>query len=187
MNLLLITEKTKTHYVLIKDFDKFMYNETKHKERKHFCMHCLQWFSYENVLTNHKEVCIQINGEQAIKMPEKGSKAKFTNFHKQLPVQFVIYADFESLTEKVQGCKPNNDKLYTDAYQKHTDGGYGYNVVCFHDDKYNKPVQIYRGENAAYKFMEKMLEEVKYCKNVIKYKIQQTTENDRKRQKRYQT
>ena len=35
MNLLLITEETKTHYVLIKDFNKFMYNQTKHKERKH--------------------------------------------------------------------------------------------------------------------------------------------------------
>ena len=90
MNLLLITEKENKHYVLIKDFNKFMYNQTKHNERKHFCMHCLQCFSSEQVLTNHKEICIQINGEQAIKMPEKGSKVKFTNFHKQLPAPFVI-------------------------------------------------------------------------------------------------
>ena len=41
MNLLLITENENKHYVLIKDFNKFMYNQTKHKERKHFCMHCL--------------------------------------------------------------------------------------------------------------------------------------------------
>ena len=39
----------------------------------------------------------------------------------QLPVPFVIYADFEALTKKVHGCKPNNDKLYNDTYQKHTD------------------------------------------------------------------
>ena len=38
MNLLLITENEKKHYVLIKDFNKLMYNQTKHKERKHFCM-----------------------------------------------------------------------------------------------------------------------------------------------------
>jgi len=30
---------------------------------------------------------------------------------------------------------------------------------------------IYRGENAVYKFMEKMLDEVKYCRNIIKYKF----------------
>lgn len=31
-----------------------------------------------------------------------------------------------------------------------------------------KPVQAYRGENAVYRFMEKMLEEVNYCKKIIK-------------------
>ena len=41
LNLLLITKGKEHHYVLIKDFNKFMYNQTKHKERKHFCMHCL--------------------------------------------------------------------------------------------------------------------------------------------------
>ena len=33
MNLLLITEDEKKHYVLIKDFNTFMYNQSKHKER----------------------------------------------------------------------------------------------------------------------------------------------------------
>ena len=33
MNILLITEGEKRHNVLIKDFNRFMYNQTKHKER----------------------------------------------------------------------------------------------------------------------------------------------------------
>ena len=33
LNLLLITKGKEQHYVLIKDFKKFMYNQTKHKER----------------------------------------------------------------------------------------------------------------------------------------------------------
>ena len=169
LNLLLITENENKHYVLIKDFNKFMYNQTKHKERKHFCMHCLQCFSSERVLTNHKENCIQVNGTQAIKMPDKNNNIlKFNNFHKQLPVPFVIYADFEAIIEKIQGCQRHNDKSYTEAYQKHTDCGYGYKVVCCYDDKYTKPIQIYRGEKAVYKFMEAMLEEVKYYKKVMK-------------------
>ena len=61
MNLLLITEDKKKHYVLIKDFNRFMYNKTKHEHRKHFCMHCLQCFSSESVLNNHKDNCIQVN------------------------------------------------------------------------------------------------------------------------------
>ena len=169
MNLLLITENEKKHYVLIKDFNKLMYNQTKHKERKHFCMYCLQCFSSERVLTDHKENCIQVNGTQAIKMPTKGENIlQFNNFHKQLPVPFVIYADFEAITEKIHGCQPDNNKSYTEAYQKHTDCGYGYKVVCCYDDKYSKPEQIYRGEKAVNKFMEAMLNEVKYCKKVMK-------------------
>ena len=166
MELLLITKDEKKHYVLIKDFDKFMYNQTKHKERKHFCMSCLQCFSSEKVLSEHKENCKQV---QAVKMPDKNNNIlKFNNHHKQMQVPFVIYADIEAITEKIQGCQQNNDKSYTDAYQIHTDCGYGYKLVCCYDDQYSKPVQIYRGENAVYKFLEKMLDEVKYCKNTMK-------------------
>ena len=47
------------------------------------------------MLINHKEVCFVINGEQAVKMPDKGEELRFQNHHKQLLVLFVLYADFE--------------------------------------------------------------------------------------------
>ena len=169
MELLLVTKDENKHYVLIKDFNKFMYNQTKHEHRKHFCMHCLQCFSSDRVLNNHKDNCIQVNGTQAIKMPTKDNNIlKFNNFHKQQPVPFVIYADFEAITEKIHGCQQEGNKSYTEPYQRHKDCGYGYKVVCCYDDKYTKAIQIYRGEKAVYKFMENMLEEVKYCKKVMK-------------------
>lgn len=93
---------------------------------------------------------------------------KFKNYHKQLQVPFVIYADFEAITEKVQSCKPNDDNSYTESYQNHKDCSFGYKVVCCYDDKFTKSLKRFRAENAVYKFMECMLEEVKYCKNVIK-------------------
>ena len=169
MELLLVTKNENKHYVLIKDFNKFMYNQTKHEHKKHFCMHCLQCFSSDRVLNNHKDNCIQVNGTQAIKMPDKDNNIlKFNNFHKQQPVPFVIYADFEAITEKIHGCQQDGNKSYTEAYQRHTDCGYGYKVVCCYDDKYTKPIQLYMGEKAVYKFMENILEEVKYCKKVMK-------------------
>ena len=167
MELLLMTKGENKHYVLMKDFNKFMYNQTKHGNKKHFCMHCLQCFSREDVLAEHIPNCIAINGDQAIKMPEEGDEVFFRNHHKQLPAPFVIYADFEAITEKVDSCQPSDKKSYTEAHQKHTDCGYGYKVVCCYDDKYSKPVQIYRGENAVYKFMENMLEEVDWCKQTM--------------------
>ena len=51
LNLLLITEGEEKQYVLIKDINSLMSNKTKHRERKHFCMHCLQCFSTEEVLS----------------------------------------------------------------------------------------------------------------------------------------
>ena len=187
MELLLITKDENKHYVLIKDFNKFMFAQTNHEHRKHFCMHCLQCFSSERVLNDHKDNCIQVNGTQAVKMPTKDNNIlKFNNFHKQQPVPFVIYADFEAITEKIQGCQPNNDKSYTEAYQKHTDCGYGYKVVCCYDDKYTKPIQTYRGEHAVNGFMEKMLEEVEYCKKIMKKEFNKPLKMTAKDEEKFQ-
>ena len=41
VDLLLIGEEEKRHYVLIKDFNTFMYDHTLHRRRKHFCRYCL--------------------------------------------------------------------------------------------------------------------------------------------------
>jgi len=171
LNLLLITNEDKQHYMLIKDFNRFMYNQAKYEHRKHFCTYCIQCFSSEDILSKHNTECIVINGEQAIKMPQKGEKIKFQNYSRQLQAPFVIHADFEAITEKVDSFKPNDSKSYTEAYQKHTDCSFGYKVVCCYDGKYSKPVQSYRGENAVYKFMAKVIDEVKYCRNTIKYEF----------------
>lgn len=127
-------------------------------------MYCLQCFSSEEVLNNHQSNCIIINNQQAVKMRDKNKNIiKFQNYHKQLPVPFVVYADCEVITDKVDGCTPRNDKSYTESYQKHTDRGYGFKLLCCYDDKFSLPLRIYRSENAVYHFMEKMLEVVKYC------------------------
>ena len=85
LNLLLITEDEKTHYVLIKDFSRLVFNTSKHEHRKHSCMHCLQCFSSEDILTRRKTNCIVINGEQAIKLPQKGKNTlQFQNHHRQM-------------------------------------------------------------------------------------------------------
>ena len=63
MNLSLITKDEKKHYVLIKDFNTFIYNQLKHKEKKHFCMYCLQCFSPERVFI---QACQQLLNNQWI-------------------------------------------------------------------------------------------------------------------------
>ena len=50
MDLLMITDENKSHYVYIKDFNRFMCNKTKCKNKKYIYKYCLQCFSSERVL-----------------------------------------------------------------------------------------------------------------------------------------
>ena len=77
LNLLLISNNNKRHYIYIKDFNRFMYKKTKHHCKKHFCISCLQCFSTEAILNNHIENCLLINKKQNIIMPKFGSKVFF--------------------------------------------------------------------------------------------------------------
>ena len=63
MDLLLISNEFKSHYVYIKDFDRFMFNKTKNRNNKHFCKCCLQCFSSNEILIEHKKDCLVINGK----------------------------------------------------------------------------------------------------------------------------
>ena len=67
IDLFLLIENNKSHYVYIKDFDRFMCHKKKLK-KKWFCRNCLQCFSSESVLIKHKENCLSINGKQSVKL-----------------------------------------------------------------------------------------------------------------------
>ena len=64
MDLLIRTAENKSHYVYIKGFNRFMCNKTKNKNKKHFCKYCLQCFSSESVLIEHKTDCLKINAKK---------------------------------------------------------------------------------------------------------------------------
>ena len=110
MDLLMITDENKSHYVYIKDFKRSMCNKTRCKNKKHFCKYCLQYFSSEKVLVEHKETCLKINGKQTVKL--KSGSITFKKYFKQLAVSFKIYADFESVLKGVRGSDKNNNTSY---------------------------------------------------------------------------
>ena len=63
MDLLLISNNFVSHYLYIEDFNRLMFNKTKHKGKKYFCKSC---FSSESVLNGHKEGCLMINGKRNV-------------------------------------------------------------------------------------------------------------------------
>ena len=56
--------------------------------------------------------------------------------------------------------------LIQKIYQKHIAYSYGYKLLCV-DDKFTKPFKTYLGENAVYNFINSMIEESKYCNDVM--------------------
>ena len=80
MDLLLIIDENKSHYVYIKDFDRFMFHKRKNKKKKYFCKSCLQCFSNKNVLKERKKVCLSINDAEYVRF-EKGT-IEFKNYFK---------------------------------------------------------------------------------------------------------
>ena len=93
LDLLLISNDFTSHYVYIKDFNRLMFNKNKNKNRKHFCKSCLQFYSSEKLLNEHKKDCLLLDGGQNVKL-EKGV-IEFKNFNRQIPVPFKFYVDFE--------------------------------------------------------------------------------------------
>ena len=99
IDLLLITDENNSHYVSIKDFNRFMCNKTKNKNKKQFCRYCFQSFSIEKVLQEHEKVCLEINGKQSEKI--RNGSIEFKNYFKQLSVPFKIYSDFECVLKRI--------------------------------------------------------------------------------------
>ena len=160
MDLLLLIDDDKSHYVYIKDFDRFMFHKIKNKSKKWFCRSCLQCFSSKNLLIKHKENCLSINCKHSVKLEKR--IIEFENYFKQIPVLFKICADCECNLRGVE-CFEGS---YIKKHQDHIPCSFAYKVVSV-DDRFTKRIFVYRGENAAYELIKAILTEDKYCKKVI--------------------
>ena len=167
INLLLIEKADKFHYTWIKDLNRLLYDQSKHRERKHFCARCLHGYTREDLLEAHRPECKGI-GQTAVRveMPEEGkNKLAFQNHHKQLPAPYIIYADFEALTTKVEGPELDPTKSNTRRTQHHEACSYCYvKVRC--DGQTEAPVE-YRGADAAEHFLRALQEEERKIKGVL--------------------
>ena len=123
MDLLLLIDDNKSHYVHIKTFDRFMFHKTNKKNKKWFCKSCLKCFSSESVLRKHKENCLSINVKQSVKLEKR--IIEFENYFKQIPVPFKIYADFKCSLKSVE-C---DEGSCTKKYQDHIPCSFTYQVV----------------------------------------------------------
>ena len=80
-----------SHYSLIKNFHRLIKSQkTKSLNGKIFiCKRCFTHFTKEELLEKHIKYCSN-NETVFVKMPETNTMLYFKNYHKQLPIPFVV-------------------------------------------------------------------------------------------------
>ena len=128
IDLFLYEEDGVSHYSLIKNFTRLIKTQkTKSKNGTIFiCKKCFTHFTKEELLQKHIKYCSN-NETVCVKMPPTNTLLGFKNNHKQLPIPFVVYVDFECFTKPMNTCSPNPKESYNYNYQKHEPSGF-----CFY-------------------------------------------------------
>ena len=134
-----------------------MFSRTKHKDKKHYCMSCLQNFTTEEILSNNKKQCLFIYGCQAVKYDS--GIIKFTNYKKQISILSKIYADTECFLKRTKVKKGK----HTIKYQEHQPNSIGAKLVCT-DDRFTLPSIIFVGKDCINNFITWELEKQKWTK-----------------------
>ena len=116
-------------------------------------------------MKERKETCLKINGKQSVKL--KSGSIEFKNHFKQLAVPSKTDADFECNVKGIKSNDRDKNASYTKKYQNHVPWSFAYKIVCI-DDKFSKPIALYREKNAIIRFIEAILEERNYCQKIIK-------------------
>ena len=163
IDLFLYEENGKSHYCLIKNFSRLFRSQltSRTNEPIQICKRCFCYFTKPELLDKHIEYCSN-NKTALVKMPKTNTSLYFKNYYKQLPVPFVIYADFECFTKPMSSCSPNPKDSYNYNYQKHEPSGFCFYVKSIVPKIHIKPImftQTSENDKIAKIFIEK-LEEV---------------------------
>ena len=152
----------KSHYTLVNNFHRLIRSQkTKSKDGKIFiCKRCFSHFTKEELLDKHIKYCSN-NATEVVKMPEPNTMLYFKNYHKQLPIPFVVYADFECFTKPMNTCSPNPKDSYNYNYQKHEPSGFCFYAKSIVPKINIKPIiytKTFEDEDIAKVFVEKLTE-----------------------------
>lgn len=168
INLLLIENGNKSHYVLINNLSRLVRSQiTKHHGKLYFCEDCLIFFATEHGFESH--ICSGI----ATVLPDKGTYLQFKNFERHHNVPFVVYADFETILKPFQTCEQPLTESFTSNKQIHIPVAFAYYVVCSYDESLNRFVQ-YRGPDCASKFLHYLYKHVSEIYEILNNKVPMT-------------
>ena len=154
INLMIISENNRKHYVAIKSLSRLLSSKnTKH----YFCKNCLQGFIEESSRDKHLDYCIN-NESVKVEMPLKKPIVQYSDGQFQFKVPFIMYGDFESILESIQGTGNNPIISSTRGVNNHVPSG-----CCVRSEfaygKVENPLKLYRGKDCVKKFCDHVIGE----------------------------
>jgi uncharacterized C2H2 Zn-finger protein len=119
VDLLLLSVEDSFHYCLIRNYTGFMRHESNQSDQQYYyCRRCMHGCKGIDAYKNHKILC-QRNSVCRIEMPVPGKDEMcWRKLSARASVPFVVYADLEAITAKVQGCTPDPANSFTQNLEK---------------------------------------------------------------------
>ena len=179
--LLMITDGEKWHYLAVKNLSALLREITGNNHRDFYCLNCFCAYTTENKLESHKKIC-ENHDYCCIEMPNEDNKIlKYNHGEKSMKAPFIIYADLESLLEKMKTCYDSLEKPSTTKINKHTPSGYSLFTYCSFDETKNK-IDCYRGEDCMKKFCLDLRE---HATKIINYEKEEMIPLTKKEEKKH--
>ena len=162
--LLMITDGTKWHNLAVKTLSGVLRGITGNNHGDFYYLNCLHSYTTKSRLNKHQKICENYECCK-LEMPKKGSVLKYIFGEKSIMTPFVIYADLESILEKISGCENDPEKSSVIKVNKHIASGYSLFSHCVFDKTKNK-LDYYTGKNCMKNFSLNLRE---HAEKIINY------------------
>ena len=140
------------HICLIKDINRYLFRNNRDKNKKYFCVRCLNSFISQENLNKHKDLCVKYNTKsEKIVLPNENTILKFNKINEMIKTPFTIYYDIETYGKYLKNTKQNSKIQNTTHEQLLKTYLIGYILKNNYDDKFYKKCQISIGDQCVEK------------------------------------
>ncbi len=160
------------HYCVVKNLGRLVSSQiSKKKNKKHFCLNCMNGFGTEKIPTTHQEVCLKRKPQNEV-FPNPGEITKLKNYERLHDVPFAVYADFESFLKPLETEDKDPSESYTVRYQSHVPSGFCYSIKCVDETVYPTKTVLrtasYEGEDMGKLFVDTLTEDLRPIYEILK-------------------
>ena len=155
LDVLLISDGQRYHYVLIKNQEKLIANirGTKIDYGSALFMNCFHLCSSSELLKKHRDLCYDYDAAFIAITTKK--ELTFKKLKAKMFSPIVVYYDLESILEKVHSVSNDPEKNHSRLIEKHTPSGY-----CFAAVEHNRSglhrYKLHRGPDCMVDFVDEM-------------------------------